>query len=64
MREPCCRLTAPSSARCHEVVNNDLTVRDTEALVKVQANQTPAQTPPRTAKTPDVARLETHLGNC
>ncbi|RUR30122.1 ParB/RepB/Spo0J family partition protein [Vreelandella andesensis] len=47
----------------HEVVNNDLTVRDTESLVKkVQANQTSVQTSPRAVKTPDVARLETHLG--
>ncbi|UYV19092.1 ParB/RepB/Spo0J family partition protein [Halomonas qaidamensis] len=47
----------------HEVVNNDLTVRDTEALVKkVQSNNTPAQVSPRTTKTPDVSRLETHLG--
>ncbi|MGM0832574.1 MAG: ParB/RepB/Spo0J family partition protein [Pseudomonadota bacterium] len=47
----------------HEVVNNDLTVRDTESLVKkVQSNNTPAQVSPRTAKTPDVSRLETHLG--
>ncbi|WP_434983750.1 ParB/RepB/Spo0J family partition protein [Vreelandella zhaodongensis] len=47
----------------HEVVNNDLTVRDTEALVKkVQTNQAPTQAQPRSAKTPDVARLETQLG--
>ncbi|UYO76033.1 ParB/RepB/Spo0J family partition protein [Halomonas qinghailakensis] len=47
----------------HEVVNNDLTVRDTESLVKkVQSNNTPAQVSPRTTKTPDVSRLETHLG--
>ena len=47
----------------HEVVNNDMTVRATEALVKkVQTNQTPVKAPTRPSKVPDVARLETHLG--
>jgi ParB family chromosome partitioning protein len=47
----------------HEVVNNDMTVRATEALVKkVQTSQTPAKTPSRQTKMPDVAKLETHLG--
>ena len=47
----------------HEVVNNDLTVRATEALVKkVQTSQAPVQPQSRADKTPDVARLETHLG--
>lgn len=45
----------------HDVVNKDLTVRDTEALVKRLA----AGSPKRTEKpplSPDVARLETRLG--
>ncbi len=47
----------------HEVVNNDLTVRDTEALVKrAQTDQAPVTTKARPTKTPDVARLETQLG--
>jgi len=47
----------------HEVVNNDMTVRATEALVKrVQAGQTAVKTPKKPVKIPDVARLETHLG--
>ncbi|MDN6180247.1 MAG: ParB/RepB/Spo0J family partition protein [Halomonas subglaciescola] len=47
----------------HDVVNQDLTVRATEALVKNVATQT--QTPPQKvaspANSPDVARLETTL---
>ncbi|MDN6321285.1 MAG: ParB/RepB/Spo0J family partition protein [Halomonas sp.] len=47
----------------HEVVNNDMTVRATEALVKkVQTSQAAVQAPPRQSKQPDVAKLETHLG--
>lgn len=47
----------------HEVVNNDMTVRATEALVKkVQTSQTPAKAASRQAKMPDVAKLETQLG--
>ncbi|MDQ7730484.1 ParB/RepB/Spo0J family partition protein [Halomonas sp. SpR8] len=47
----------------HEVVNNDMTVRATEALVKkVQTSQAAVQTPQRQSKQPDVAKLETHLG--
>ncbi|CAO1670050.1 putative chromosome-partitioning protein ParB [Halomonas sp. NYA30] len=47
----------------HEVVNNDMTVRATEALVKkVQTSQAPIKTPSRPNKQPDVAKLETHLG--
>lgn len=47
----------------HEVVNNDMTVRATEALVKkVQTSQAPIKTPSRQNKQPDVAKLETHLG--
>ncbi len=47
----------------HEVVNKDLTVRDTEALVKkVQTQQASTSSPKQVSKTPDVARLETHLG--
>lgn len=47
----------------HEVVNNDLTVRATEALVKrAQADNAPAQIPSRKPKAVDVARLETQLG--
>ena len=47
----------------HEVVNNDLTVRATEALVKkVQTSQSVPKTPSRANKTSDVARLETQLG--
>lgn len=45
----------------HEVVNNDLTVRATEALVKKVQSQPVAPTPRRPAKTSDVARLETQL---
>ncbi|TVP44446.1 MAG: ParB/RepB/Spo0J family partition protein [Halomonas sp.] len=47
----------------HEVVNNDMTVRATEALVKkVQTSQTLTKEPSRPIKQPDVAKLETHLG--
>lgn len=47
----------------HEVVNNDMTVRATEALVKkVQTGQIPTKTPSRQNKQPDVAKLETQLG--
>ncbi|KHJ51341.1 chromosome partitioning protein ParB [Vreelandella venusta] len=48
----------------HEVVNQDLTVRDTEALVKKvhDTQQAPAASAKKVAKTADVARLETHLG--
>lgn len=47
----------------HEVVNNDLTVRATEALVKkVQSNEVPDKSARQVAKTPDVSRLETQLG--
>ncbi|PKG54874.1 MULTISPECIES: ParB/RepB/Spo0J family partition protein [Halomonadaceae] len=47
----------------HEVVNNDMTVRATEALVKkVQTSQAPIKMPSRPNKQPDVAKLETHLG--
>ncbi|WGI25455.1 ParB/RepB/Spo0J family partition protein [Halomonas alkaliantarctica] len=47
----------------HEVVNNDMTVRATEALVKkVQTSQTSIKTSSRQSKQPDVAKLETHLG--
>ncbi|MCH4811268.1 ParB/RepB/Spo0J family partition protein [Vreelandella neptunia] len=47
----------------HEVVNNDMTVRATEALVKkVQTSQTSIKAPSRQNKQPDVAKLETHLG--
>ncbi|TFH87543.1 ParB/RepB/Spo0J family partition protein [Billgrantia azerbaijanica] len=45
----------------HEVVNRDLTVRDTEALVKRLANGEPRK-PEKPAVSPDVARLETRLG--
>ena len=45
----------------HEVVNHDLTVRDTEALVKRLAQGEPKQTP-AAAPSPDVARLENRLG--
>ncbi|WP_104203125.1 ParB/RepB/Spo0J family partition protein [Billgrantia saliphila] len=44
----------------HEVVNKDLTVRDTEALVKRLTQGEPK--PAATAPSPDVARLETRLG--
>jgi len=45
----------------HEVVNKDLTVRDTEALVKrLVAGDTPKSETP--APSPDVTRLETRLG--
>ncbi|MDM7480690.1 MAG: ParB/RepB/Spo0J family partition protein [Halomonas sp.] len=48
----------------HEVVNQDLTVRDTEALVKKvhDTQQAPVASAKKVAKTADVARLETHLG--
>ncbi|GAA0559117.1 ParB/RepB/Spo0J family partition protein [Halomonas salifodinae] len=45
----------------HEVVNKDLTVRDTEALVKRLVNGEPTK-PQREAPSADVARLETQLG--
>jgi len=46
----------------HEVVNNDLTVRATEALVKKRQTQSePARAQSRQAQSPDVARLETRL---
>ncbi|MGS2745263.1 ParB/RepB/Spo0J family partition protein [Halomonas sp. LS-001] len=45
-----------------EVVNNDLTVRATEALVKKRQTQSePARAQSRQAQSPDVARLETRL---
>jgi ParB family chromosome partitioning protein len=44
----------------HEVVNKDLTVRDTEALVKRLASGEPAR-PQREAPSADVAGLETRL---
>lgn len=47
----------------HEVVNNDMTVRATEALVKkVQTSQVSTKPTIRPNKQPDVAKLETHLG--
>lgn len=47
----------------HEVVNNDLTVRSTEALVKkVQASRSVEKTPSQPSKTADVSRLERQLG--
>ncbi|PMR71162.1 ParB/RepB/Spo0J family partition protein [Halomonas heilongjiangensis] len=45
----------------HEVVNKDLTVRDTEALVKRLAAGEPRKAE-RPTPSPDVARLETRLG--
>lgn len=45
----------------HEVVNKDLTVRDTEALVKRLAQGEPKKVAAVTPS-PDVARLETRLG--
>ena len=45
----------------HEVVNKDLTVRDTEALVKRLAQGEPKKAA-APAPSPDVARLETRLG--
>lgn len=45
----------------HEVVNQDLTVRATEALVKRLAEGAPGKAKP-TPSSPDVARLETRLG--
>ncbi|APE30869.1 chromosome partitioning protein ParB [Halomonas aestuarii] len=57
-------LLALSGARqrkaAHEVVNKDLTVRDTEALVKRLASGEPAK-PQREAPSADVAGLETRL---
>ncbi|MDZ7851493.1 MAG: ParB/RepB/Spo0J family partition protein [Halomonas sp.] len=57
-------LLALSGARqrkaAHEVVNKDLTVRDTEALVKRLASGAPAK-PQREAPSADVAGLETRL---
>lgn len=47
----------------HEVVNNDLTVRATEALVKkVQSQPAASTSPKRQSKSADVSRLETQLG--
>nr|WP_163501418.1 ParB/RepB/Spo0J family partition protein [Halomonas socia] len=46
----------------HEVVNRDLTVRDTEALVKRIAAGEPKKAD-KPAPSPDVARLETRLGD-
>ncbi|RUR31117.1 ParB/RepB/Spo0J family partition protein [Vreelandella nanhaiensis] len=47
----------------HEVVNSDLTVRATEALVKkVQTSQAVPKSPARPTKPMDVSRLETQLG--
>lgn len=45
----------------HEVVNKDLTVRDTEALVKRLASGAPTK-PAREAPSADVGRLENQLG--
>ncbi|MDN3522853.1 ParB/RepB/Spo0J family partition protein [Halomonas ramblicola] len=45
----------------HEVVNRDLTVRDTEALVKRLTAGAPEKAE-KPASSPDVARLETRLG--
>lgn len=45
----------------HEVVNKDLTVRDTEALVKRLVTGEPKK-PDKPASSPDVTRLETRLG--
>lgn len=46
----------------HEVVNKDLTVRDTEALVKRLIQGEPAK-PTREAPSADVGRLENQLGD-
>ena len=47
----------------HEVVNNDLTVRATEALVKkVQSQPAASTSSKRQTKSADVERLETQLG--
>ncbi|SER54181.1 chromosome segregation DNA-binding protein [Vreelandella subterranea] len=47
----------------HEVVNNDLTVRATEALVKkVQSQPAASTSSKRQTKSADVTRLETQLG--
>ncbi|MBD3897017.1 ParB/RepB/Spo0J family partition protein [Halomonas sp. ML-15] len=46
----------------HEVVNQDLTVRDTEALVKRLAAGEPKKAD-KPAPSPDVTRLETRLGD-
>ena len=58
-------LLALSGARqrkaAHEVVNKDLTVRDTEALVKRLVSGEPRKAE-AAATSPDVARLETRLG--
>ncbi len=58
-------LLALSGARqrkaAHEVVNKDLTVRDTEALVKRLVNGEPSKAE-AAPTSPDVARLETRLG--
>ncbi|QJQ95607.1 MULTISPECIES: ParB/RepB/Spo0J family partition protein [Halomonadaceae] len=53
--------SAKQRKAAHEVVNKDLTVRDTEALVKRLINGQPTK-PGRETPTADVARLETQLG--
>ncbi|MFI0473114.1 ParB/RepB/Spo0J family partition protein [Halomonas sp. HMF6819] len=57
-------LTSAQQRRiAHEVVNNDLTVRATEALVKKLGSDEAAKAAPkRSNKTADVTRLETQLG--
>ncbi|MFG6668159.1 ParB/RepB/Spo0J family partition protein [Halomonas sp. HNIBRBA4712] len=57
-------LTSAQQRRiAHEVVNGDLTVRATEALVKKLGSDEAAKAAPkRTRKTADVTRLETQLG--
>ncbi|WNL38968.1 ParB/RepB/Spo0J family partition protein [Halomonas sp. PAMB 3232] len=57
-------LTSAQQRRiAHEVVNNDLTVRATEALVKKLGSDEAARAAPkRSKKTADVTRLETQLG--
>ncbi|WP_252107848.1 MULTISPECIES: ParB/RepB/Spo0J family partition protein [unclassified Halomonas] len=57
-------LTSAQQRRiAHEVVNNDLTVRATEALVKKLGSDEAAKAvPKRSNKTADVTRLETQLG--
>lgn len=52
---------AKQRGAAHKVVNHDLTVRDTEALVKRLAQGEPKQAP-ATAPGPDVVRLESRLG--
>lgn len=56
-------LTAAKQRRAaHEVVNQDLTVRATEALVKRLAEGEGGKAEPPPPVSPDVARLETRLG--